>query len=195
MRVRLASRLGAGGTPYSGWMRGQAPPLTPFRGTGHPHPRRSGLPRCIVDSKPSNTAYMLGQFATKRGYVDVETRSLPIPCSTWPRRTTSRFATVRTSAAPSLAATGRYLEAGRHAWISAASTTPWSSGTGRLRPGSGPSWQTSGLILRRSSATTLHSRPDQPIRASRPRSASADHGHYAELAYRQGARLSPIRVP
>jgi len=29
MRVRLASRLGAGGTPYSGWMRGQAPPLTP----------------------------------------------------------------------------------------------------------------------------------------------------------------------
>jgi len=27
--VRLASRLGAGGTPYSGRMRGQAPPLTP----------------------------------------------------------------------------------------------------------------------------------------------------------------------
>ena len=34
-------------------------------GTGHPHPRRSGLPRCIVDSKPSNTAHVLGQFATK----------------------------------------------------------------------------------------------------------------------------------
>lgn len=64
MRLRLASRLGAGGTPYSGWMRSSAAPDA-LCGTGHPHPRRSGLPRCIIDSKPYNTAYMLGQFAMK----------------------------------------------------------------------------------------------------------------------------------
>src|ERR687892_207534 len=111
-----------------------------------------------------------------------KTWSSPIPCSPWPRRTTSRFATVRISAAPSSAATGRYLEAGRHARISTASTTPRSSGTGRLRPGSRMSWQTSGLILRRSSATTPHSRPDRPIRASRR--VVVDGGPGKEFWYR-----------
>jgi hypothetical protein len=220
-------RLGAGGTPYSGWMRGQAPPLTPsaaqailtrvvpdFRVASSTRSRTTP-PTCSASS-PRSYVGSSTSAATRRSprrsiVMSLGTRTLhrvpetSVVSQRFPRRQragdpgrgrlagkwlcrrgnavvadplldlakTDHFALRQVENKPRafIRGYGRYLETGRHAWISTTSTTPWSSGAGRLRPGSWPSWQLSGLTLRRSLATTPHSRPDRPIRASRPWSA------------------------